>query len=188
MAVKTDIINKMELARTLLPALCASEGALAYPNGHVVETAIQIATEFIDARNATYADPANQTAVATPAPVPTPDPVPAPTPTPDPTPAPVPAPTPTPDPTPAPVPASTPVVSVDIRGITLLSVGQTLQLRGIPRDASNGVLTVPVLWSASPSSVASISDTGLVTANSAGTAQITATAGGATRTLPLTVQ
>jgi uncharacterized protein YjdB len=188
MAVKTDIINKMELARTLLPALCASEGALAYPNGHVVETAIQIATEFIDARNATYADPANQTAVATPAPVPTPDPVPAPTPTLIRPSTPAPTPTPDPTPTPAPVPASTPVVSVDIRGITPLSVGQTLQLRGIPRDAYNGVLTVPVLWSASPSSVASISDTGLVTANSAGTAQITATAGGATRTLPLTVQ
>lgn len=60
MAVNTATVNKFELARAVLLQLAASEGALAYPNGHVVETAIQIADEFITARNTAYADPANQ--------------------------------------------------------------------------------------------------------------------------------
>lgn len=60
MAVKTTVIQKMDLARTLLIALCSTEGALSYPNGHVVETAVELASEFIDARDAAYTDPANQ--------------------------------------------------------------------------------------------------------------------------------
>jgi len=88
---------------------------------------------------------------------------------------------------PPPPPSAVRTAKVDIRGLVPMTVGQTLQLQGIPRDANNNTLTTAVAWSATPATVADISGTGLVTAKGVGTAQITAKADTASRTLSLTV-
>jgi uncharacterized protein YjdB len=67
-------------------------------------------------------------------------------------------------------------------------VGQTLQATSVARDAGNNTLTAfTTTWTSSAPAVASVSATGLITALSAGTTTITATSGGKTGTLNVTV-
>ena len=58
-----------------------------------------------------------------------------------------------------------------------LVVGQTTQATAVLRDSQNRILNRVVLWSSSNTSVATVSASGLVTALSAGTADIIATRG-----------
>lgn len=63
-------------------------------------------------------------------------------------------------------------------------VGQTVQATASPRDINNNPLTsFAINWTSSNTAVATVSSTGLITAVSAGSATITATAGGKTATL-----
>ncbi len=67
-------------------------------------------------------------------------------------------------------------------------VGQTLQATSVARDSGNNALTsFTTTWTSSTPAVASVSATGLITALSAGTTTITATTGGKTGTLNVTV-
>jgi uncharacterized protein YjdB len=67
-------------------------------------------------------------------------------------------------------------------------VGQTLQATSVARDSGNNALTsFTTTWTSSTPTVASVSATGLITALSAGTTTITATTGGKTGTLNVTV-
>ena len=78
-------------------------------------------------------------------------------------------------------------VTVSSRGgVSTLDVGSTLQLSAtvLPVDATDRTVT----WSASPTTVATVSRSGLVTGVEAGTVTVTATAGGRTGSLTLTVR
>jgi len=67
-------------------------------------------------------------------------------------------------------------------------VGQTLQATAVPRDGANNPLTsFATTWTSSVPAVATVSSTGLITAVSAGTTVISATSGGKTGTLNVTV-
>ncbi len=82
----------------------------------------------------------------------------------------------------------TPVASLEVSpdGATL-EVGQTQQLTAIAKDAAGNTLTGrPVTWS-SNSTAATVSSGGLVTAAVLGTATITATAGGVSKDVTITV-
>ncbi len=93
----------------------------------------------------------------------------------------------------APLTVTSSSVSVASVTVTLntstLTVGQLGQATAVARDASGNVVTgQPVTWSmASGSSYASVSSTGLVSALSAGTAQVKATVGTASGLATLTV-
>ena len=58
-----------------------------------------------------------------------------------------------------------------------LSPGETLQLTAVVRDAGGSVISVPVEWSSSDPSVATVSDEGMVEAQEQGSATIEARAG-----------
>ena len=69
-----------------------------------------------------------------------------------------------------------------------LVVGQTVQLKGEPRDGAGQVLSGrPLIWTTSAASVASVSSTGLVTAIAPGNATITASSEGKSGTATITV-
>ncbi|HEX7979407.1 MAG TPA: Ig-like domain-containing protein, partial [Gemmatimonadaceae bacterium] len=70
-----------------------------------------------------------------------------------------------------------------------LTTGQQVQVTGIPRDIpGNAIMQAPITWSITPTNVATISPTGLVTGGStSGTATISATADGVTRSMTITV-
>jgi hypothetical protein len=70
------------------------------------------------------------------------------------------------------------VASVAVSNLTpFLAAGQTVQLTGTARDAAGVTIAGRDLqWASSAPAVASVSQTGLVTAHSSGTANITATA------------
>ena len=71
---------------------------------------------------------------------------------------------------------------------TSFFVGQTLQATSTSRDASNNALTSFITtWTSSAPTVASVSTSGLITALTAGTTTITASSGGKTGTLNITV-
>jgi hypothetical protein len=69
-----------------------------------------------------------------------------------------------------------------------LTTGQKVQATGIPRDYyGNPITQAPVTWSISPTTVATISSTGLITGGStSGTATVSATADGVTRSMTIT--
>ena len=69
-----------------------------------------------------------------------------------------------------------------------LTTGQQVQATGIPRDYyGNPIMQAPVTWSISPTNVATISATGLITGGStSGTATVYATADGQTRSITIT--
>lgn len=82
------------------------------------------------------------------------------------------------------------VATVTITGAptSTFFVGQTFQATATARDAANGVLTSFVTtWTSGTPSVATVSPSGLVTAVSAGTSIITASVGGRTSTITVTV-
>lgn len=68
-----------------------------------------------------------------------------------------------------------------------LGVGQTLQLTATPLTSSGTVTSSAVTWSTSAPNVASVSAAGLVAGVAAGSASITATAGGHAGTATITV-
>jgi plastocyanin len=68
-----------------------------------------------------------------------------------------------------------------------LGVGQTLQLAATPLTSTGTVTTGTAAWSSSAATVASVSQTGLVTGVAAGTATVTATIGGRTGSAAIVV-
>jgi hypothetical protein len=70
-----------------------------------------------------------------------------------------------------------------------LTTGQTVQATAVPRDYyGNPITQAPVTWSISPTTVATISSTGVITGGStSGTATVSATADGVTRSMNITV-
>ncbi|HEV2644050.1 MAG TPA: Ig-like domain-containing protein, partial [Candidatus Elarobacter sp.] len=89
-------------------------------------------------------------------------------------------------PPPQPTPVATVVVSPNTGTLT---VGGTLALAAVTRDASGAVLTGrTVTWATSAPQVASVSANGVVTAVAAGSATITATSEGKSGTAAITVQ
>jgi len=67
-------------------------------------------------------------------------------------------------------------------------VGQTIQATALPKDGLNNTLSgFAVTWTSSAPAVATVSSTGLITAVAAGTTTITATSGGKSGTLNVTV-
>ncbi|MBK9408445.1 MAG: Ig-like domain-containing protein [Gemmatimonadetes bacterium] len=73
--------------------------------------------------------------------------------------------------------------------LSTLTVGQLGQATAVARDANGAVVSGhPVTWSiSSGAAVASVGSTGLVSALSAGSAQVMATVGGVSNVAPLTV-
>jgi uncharacterized protein YjdB len=83
------------------------------------------------------------------------------------------------------IPVATVVVTPNANPVV---VGQTVQLKGEPRDASGqALLGRPIVWTTSASSIASVSSTGLVTAIAPGNATITATSEGKVGSATVTV-
>ena len=70
---------------------------------------------------------------------------------------------------------------------TRLGVGRTVQLAAQPRDNQGNPLSVPVTWGSSAPPVANVGTGGDVSGAAAGTATITAAAGGVSGTLTLQV-
>ncbi len=81
------------------------------------------------------------------------------------------------------------VASVSVSPATAtLNPGRTAQLAATLKDASGNTLSgIPVTWSTSNSTAASVSSSGLVTGNAIGSATITASAGGHSGTAVMTV-
>ncbi len=87
------------------------------------------------------------------------------------------------------VPPPPPVANVSVSlAATTLNIGQTTQATATTRDANGNVLTGrTITWSTSNATVATVSGSGVVTAVTAGTAQITATSEGKSGSATLTV-
>lgn len=83
------------------------------------------------------------------------------------------------------IPAS---VSVSMTTAALASLGETVQVTAIVRDADGVALSVPVSWKTDLPSVASVSATGVITAVGNGTTTITASAGSVSATVAVTVK
>jgi serine/threonine protein kinase len=83
--------------------------------------------------------------------------------------------------------ASVASLAVD-RSSVSLTAGQRTTLDATPRDRNDAPLSVAVSWRSSDASVASVTPSGELTAASAGRATITATAGGASATVSVTVE
>ena len=73
-----------------------------------------------------------------------------------------------------------PIASVEVVGATMaFEVGQAVQFTAVTRDKNGSPVSAgSVQWSVSPATVAKVTPGGLVTALAAGTATVTATAGG----------
>lgn len=70
-----------------------------------------------------------------------------------------------------------------------LSLNSTLALQAAVQDAAGGVISsLPVLWTVRDPSVATVSETGVVTAKSLGTTQVAASSGGKSGIATITVQ
>src|SRR5207248_368282 len=82
-----------------------------------------------------------------------------------------------------------PVATVDVTPPSAsVQAGQTVQLTGTPRDAGGNPLSGrTVTWSSSNTSVATVSNSGLVSGVTPGTATITATSEGKSGTSSVTV-
>jgi uncharacterized protein YjdB len=82
------------------------------------------------------------------------------------------------------------VTSVTVSGVTSLISGQTQQFTAKANfsDNSNSDVTNIATWSSSDSTIATVSATGFVTAVSTGTASISASYGGQTGSLTVSVQ
>jgi uncharacterized protein YjdB len=94
-----------------------------------------------------------------------------------------------PDSAPPPPPASDSVASVTVSpSATSIAAGSTAQLAATPQDVSGTALTGhAVTWTSSNNAVATVSDSGLVTAIAAGSATVTATSDGNSGTATITV-
>src|SRR5207245_8778689 len=85
--------------------------------------------------------------------------------------------------------AGAPVATVTVTPATAsVQAGQTVQLTATLKDANGNILTGRVVtWSSSNNTAASVNSNGLVAANAAGSATITATSEGKTGTSAITV-
>jgi hypothetical protein len=91
-------------------------------------------------------------------------------------------------PTPPPPPPPATVASVTVSPATAaLQVPATVQLSAAVRDQQGNLMSTAVTWTTSSSAIASVSQAGLVTAVGAGSATITATAGGQSGSAAITV-
>lgn len=72
-------------------------------------------------------------------------------------------------------------------GTATLGAGQTVQLTASVTAAGGALVLLPVQWASRNPALASVSDTGLVTAHAAGTVQIAATSTGAVGSATVTV-
>lgn len=82
-----------------------------------------------------------------------------------------------------------PVAKVEVTPTTLsLEVGKSGQLQAVARDASGAASGAPIGWASSDASVASVSADGLVLGVKAGSATVTATAGGISGSASVTVK
>ena len=73
-------------------------------------------------------------------------------------------------------------------GATSVQVGEPLQVNAVVRDASgNSLAGAAIAWSSNPSAIASVDGAGVVTGIAPGAVAISATSGGATGQLTLTV-
>ena len=82
-----------------------------------------------------------------------------------------------------------PVATVDVTPATAaITLGTTLQLTAVPKDASGNPLIRPVTWASSNASVAPVDGNGVVTGLATGTATITATSRGTSGTSLITVR
>lgn len=91
-------------------------------------------------------------------------------------------------PAPPPPPPSPTVASISVSVASGIAVGQTVQATATLRDAGNRVLSgLPVSWSSSSPTVASVSASGQVTGLAAGTSDIVATSGSASGSARLEV-
>jgi uncharacterized protein YjdB len=82
-----------------------------------------------------------------------------------------------------------PVATVDVTPATAaITLGTTLQLTAVPKDASGNPLIRPVTWASSNTSVAPVDGNGVVTGLATGTATITATSRGKNGTSLITVR
>ncbi len=79
-----------------------------------------------------------------------------------------------------------PVTSVEVRWDVQTLVGGVVQLVAVPRDADGHPLGRPVTWSSDNVAVARVSENGLVSTLTAGSAHITATSGGKTGSATVT--
>ena len=87
-----------------------------------------------------------------------------------------------------PTPPPQTVASVTLSPTTAaLTVPATAQLTATARDANGNAMNATIAWSSSASTVATVSQTGLVTSVGAGTAIITATAGAQSASATITV-
>jgi len=132
--------------------------------------------------------------VSAPSPIASPSPSPSPSPGPSPSPAPTPGPPPSPSPTPSPVPPlpvplPPTVQTVTISGGTTVPVGQSLQLRATAHmsDGTDRDITSSAQWSTTNPSVASVSQSGVVTGSVTGPNVVTAQYNGTSAAQPVQV-
>lgn len=90
--------------------------------------------------------------------------------------------------------ATTPPPTITVASVSLtpatdtLVPGQTAQLTATPKDASGATVSgQTIIWSTSPTTIATVNDVGVVTGVAAGTATVTATTGGKSATANVTV-
>ena len=85
-------------------------------------------------------------------------------------------------------PPVTPVLTtISLTGGTTVAVGSTLTLIASPRDQNGNAIAATVTWSSSPTTIAAVSSSGVVTGVAPGTAIITSTAGTVTANTTITV-
>jgi hypothetical protein len=93
------------------------------------------------------------------------------------------------EPEPSPTPTPTPTtITLDRTSATLDALGATQQLTATVRDRDNKAMVVTITWSSSNDDVASVSSSGLVTAEGNGTTSITATHAALEASATVTVQ
>ena len=79
-------------------------------------------------------------------------------------------------------------IAINPASATLVAIGETLQLSTMVKDAKDQIITgATVGWSSNNPAVAEVNSSGLVTARANGTATITATLGGKSTTVTITV-
>jgi hypothetical protein len=95
---------------------------------------------------------------------------------------------PKPDPTPTPAPTPVQTTRIEVRPSTgSFPVGASVQFSATPKSATGVTLPAAVSWSASPSSVATISGVGVLNPIAAGTVTVTARADTASKSVTLTI-
>jgi hypothetical protein len=86
-------------------------------------------------------------------------------------------------------PAKPTTINTNVASVTLASLTATQQITATVLDQNGSAMTgQKVTWSVSPAGVATVDTTGKVTAVANGSTQVTATAGTATKSVPVTVQ